>query len=213
MLTIYLNPCDVRYGWIGRQAARVPNQASCQPRGDNSNMVSQRIEALGLDINKATINDDWREWYINYSRLLKLLSPAGQNGDGVGGFLSAWRERWPHRLSHHPSLSLAVLSRIEAMVEKTKAYLFSIYHFSGLEALPTTSKIGQGLKKMFKPSPSPPPAEELLQREVSLVEIDVWLQRHDRPPLLHSPSMRDTGIQVQVCLYVPYRNLQGWVDG
>jgi len=165
--------------------------------------ASHRMENLGPGV-QAPINDDWRERYINYRELLKLLEGVERNSIKSGGEGGSGRSRPSSRNSSRrlpPSHSYSSSSsscgttlsrRIKSTIEKIRSC------FLGPSppqlAMPTTSKIGRRLQELVRSSSSAPPPMEL---EVSLYELDVWLQRHDHPALSRSSSVRDTGIQVR----------------
>jgi len=182
-------------------------------------MVYHRIETLGYDV-KAKINDDWREWYINYNELLKLLHKANKsikstisNGGDLGrhGKSPASNRHITHPTQQAPSVSSLSTPSAPKLVNTAEKIRHCIVgkRPSPELAIPPTSSIRRRLQELLTPAASsssttssPPRREqpqEAVQREVSLADLDVWLESQEHPELsraLSQPCIQDTSIQV-----------------
>jgi len=165
------------------------------------------IEALGPDV-QAKVNDDWREWYINYRGLTNLLLEAECNsmieGEGMlhisnPSFRGARKQPSGNiGLLNRGASSMTTLlsSRPMAILERINERLFG-GRASAL-AMPSSVKVKRRLMELLRSSSEVP----AMRREVSLFEVDTWLesrtpqnvsQRH-----LPEPVVTDQNVQVRL---------------
>jgi len=82
------------------------------------------IETLGHDV-QAKVNDDWREWYINYSGLTKLLLEAERSAMVGSGDMSQMINP-SFRASRKSSSRFTLSSRVASTTDIASSRLRSI---------------------------------------------------------------------------------------